>query len=262
MMRGGNAEVPERCNRLYLLPNKSILFLLINPFKIEKILYELFEVQEIIFKNSYILGIKEEQEDIFFEKPIDIEENFCKTINLFEATLKQILFNKLTLKIESKKLNENYTNQRLEINFSKTESKLLTKNIYPMHHHLEYYKKNDMIMTSMTKRIFSCFILYFYNDLNGIILYGKSGSGKTETVKYFAKKLGRKIFLYCCDEKTNIIILDEIFTKCAKTDSFLCLDEFNRLNAETMSTMHKLISKYKKSCKTKIYLFCTMNLGY
>ncbi|KAM0673995.1 dynein heavy chain [Gurleya vavrai] len=119
-----------------------------------------------------------------------------------------------------------------------------------------------MIMTPMTKRIFSCFILYFYNDLNGIILYGKSGSGKTETVKYFAKKLGRKIFVYCCDEKTNITILDEILTKCAKTDSFLCLDEFNRLNAETMSTMHKLISKYKKSCKTKIYLFCTMNLGY
>lgn len=120
----------------------------------------------------------------------------------------------------------------------------------------EYYPPSSFIFTSLTAKIFSSILLSYH--MSGAILYGPSGTGKTETIKYFCRSIGVPLYVFCCNENNEAISLVNIIVGCAKVHSFVCFDEFNRLRKEVMSAVTECIHDHKD----KIKVFLTMNLGY
>lgn len=143
-----------------------------------------------------------------------------------------------------------------EFNFKDALSINTFLNIGTFEYEFEYYPPNDFIFTSLTAKIFSNIILC--KNKSGMILYGPSGTGKTESVKYFCKTIGKPLFVFCCNEKCDYESLRNIIMGCVITRNYICFDEFNRLKKEVMSAITELIVEYKD----KIKVFLTMNFGY
>jgi len=62
-----------------------------------------------------------------------------------------------------------------------------------------------LVMTDMSNRAFFSIISAYINP-KPVVLYGPPGSGKTETVKDLAKKLGINCIRYNCNENVEIEI--------------------------------------------------------
>lgn len=122
--------------------------------------------------------------------------------------------------------------------------------------YFEYFSPSSFIFTSLTAKIFSNISLAMH--LPGVILYGPSGTGKTETIKYFCRSIGKQVYTFCCNEKNTIQSLVNIIKGCSRMGAYICFDEFNRLTSEVMSAVTECI--YENKDKVKIFL--TMNLGY
>lgn len=120
----------------------------------------------------------------------------------------------------------------------------------------EYYPPTDFIFTFLTAKIFASISLS--KNMCGVILYGPSGTGKTESVKYYCRTIGRPLFVFCCNENCDFSSLKNIIIGCALTGSYICFDEFNRLKKDVMSSVTELI--FEKRSEIKVFL--TMNLGY
>ncbi|TBT97653.1 hypothetical protein CWI39_2826p0010, partial [Hamiltosporidium magnivora] len=119
-----------------------------------------------------------------------------------------------------------------------------------------YYPPPSLILTPLTITVLS-YISLSLLQLQGVILYGPSGTGKTETVKYYSRLKGKRLITFCCNNTCSYDTLNNIFYGCYKTNSYVCFDEFNRLTKEVMSTVEDLILYYKG-----VKVFLTMNLGY
>jgi len=120
----------------------------------------------------------------------------------------------------------------------------------------EYYLPSSFIFTSLTAKIFSSILLSYH--MSGVILYGPSGTGKTETIKYFCRSIGVPLYVFCCNENNEATSLVNIIVGCSRMHSFVCFDEFNRLRKEVMSAVTECIHDHKDTIK----VFLTMNLGY
>ncbi|KAM0680799.1 Cytoplasmic dynein 1 heavy chain 1 [Glugoides intestinalis] len=186
-----------------------------------------------------------------------LEENTCysqqQLISIIDEAVSEFKYFS-----DMKNYNEkSYRIQRLE-EYSKTLLNLI--DIFPRvgktSYLFEYYPPTDFIFTELTARIFAAILLA--RNMSGVILYGPSGTGKTESVKYYCRSIGRQLFVFCCNEKCSFESLKNIVLGCELTGSYICFDEFNRLKKDVMSAMTELIFEKKE----KIKIFLTMNLGY
>ncbi|KAG0418694.1 Dynein heavy chain 8, axonemal, partial [Dictyocoela roeselum] len=119
----------------------------------------------------------------------------------------------------------------------------------------EYFPESDIIFTEMTHKIFSA-IHESFKYKHGTILYGLSGTGKTETAKYFCRLTGQYLTIFCCSEKCTLKTLKTLIDASKINSTILCLDEFNRLDVKVMSSAVDLI------IKNRVKIFLTMNIGY
>lgn len=121
----------------------------------------------------------------------------------------------------------------------------------------EYYPPSDMVFTSLTSRIFSMISVSLLH-LSGLILYGRSGTGKTESVRYYCRSVGRPVFVFCCNADCDMETLRRIIRGAVLTGSYVCFDEFNRLSECVMSSATEMILENRE--RTRFFL--TMNIGY
>ncbi|KAH9411481.1 dynein [Ordospora pajunii] len=121
----------------------------------------------------------------------------------------------------------------------------------------EYYPPTDIVFTPLVCRIL-CTIEVTLRKLSGLILYGRSGTGKTESVKYYCRTIGVPVIVFCCNAKCSFKTLERVIRGACLAGMYVCFDEFNRLNAEIMSGVTELI--LGSMDKTKFFL--TMNTGY
>ncbi|TBU18790.1 dynein heavy chain [Ordospora colligata] len=121
----------------------------------------------------------------------------------------------------------------------------------------EYYPPTDIVFTPLVCRIL-CTIEVTLRKLSGLILYGRSGTGKTESVKYYCRTIGVPVFVFCCNAECSFKTLERVIRGACLVGMYVCFDEFNRLSAQIMSGVTELILGSKE--KTKFFL--TMNTGY
>jgi dynein heavy chain, axonemal len=72
-----------------------------------------------------------------------------------------------------------------------------------------------------------------YYDFGGAP-YGPAGTGKTETIKDLAKKIGRHAIVYNCSVNMHIQQVADLVTGVVACGYWSCFDEFNRIDLRVL----------------------------
>ncbi|RKP16389.1 P-loop containing nucleoside triphosphate hydrolase protein, partial [Rozella allomycis CSF55] len=67
--------------------------------------------------------------------------------------------------------------------------------------------------------------------------------GKTESVKALGCLLGRQVMVFNCDEGLDVESMERIFTGIVKCGSWVCFDEFNRLDSVVLAAVSQQIQE-------------------
>jgi dynein heavy chain 1, cytosolic len=109
-------------------------------------------------------------------------------------------------------------------------------------HGFEYVGVGErLVVTPLTDRAF--FALSHALALRrGGAPAGPAGTGKTETVKALGGLIGRRVVVFNCDETFDTSAIGRILEGVARSGTFLCFDEFNRLEEGVLSAVSTSIS--------------------
>ncbi|AFN83867.1 dynein heavy chain [Encephalitozoon romaleae SJ-2008] len=278
--------------RLYFISDEDLIKALNNRFYYEEIARMMFNIDSIIEKNGSVIGFESCGERVMLEKEVRIDQDLASFIRIFSKeisdTLKSWFYKGLEgmeegcpsiisdLIVEFKYFNmkscemtpklkvleremEKYPNgvNRLYPKPIMIDGVVYMDSIERTEYGFEYYPPTDIVFTSLVCRVVSSIVISL-RSLCGAILYGRSGTGKTESVKYYCRLVGKPVFVFCCNEGCELATLRNVIEAGVLTGSYLCFDEFNRLSEEIMSGATELILSNKE--RTKFFL--TMNIGY
>jgi len=269
--------------RLFYISDEKIIRAINDHRYVKNVLVEIFNVQVVLETGGQITGAAALNEQIIFRYGIDLDQQLSKVVTAFHAEMSAYLracFEAGT-KGEIQLVNDLLLEYRYFAGLSRETNNtvdvlnrisascpdalgLYTKPAYInniLHvgatpYMFEYYPPTSFIFTALTSRIFSSIILNFHRP--GIILYGPSGTGKTETVRHFCRTVGRPLYTFCCSEHVEYSSIQNIITGCARLSSFVCFDEFNRLTSGVMSAVANCLYEHRDRVK----VFLTMNVGY
>lgn len=285
----------EAAPRLFFVSDENIIRTMNDRRRIKDVLTEVFNVTRVLEAAGEIIGIVSQGEEVLLLDKIKMEGSIADIINEFENGLRNRLeayfvsgssdgkiavidelmseylyFGGQPANVGIEKARMDGANVRkIEILRRLFENNPDALGLYPkptliggvLHagetvYRYEYYPPTSFIFTSLTSQIFSTILLNFRRP--GLILYGPSGTGKTETVRYFCRTLGCPLYTFCCSERVEYSSIQNIIAGCAQLGSYVCFDEFNRLRKEVMSAVADCM--YEHRDRTRIFL--TMNIGY
>jgi hypothetical protein len=243
----------NKIEQIQNLNNSTDFELFYNKFKIEfRLALNLYFKSKLtnsqLSKNDEIAFIDEYiNEYNYFNKSDYIETNKTKFLKKHELALRDD-FTKL------------YPKPVIDVFNDSEEIDLFVNSMHKTKYELIYYPPSNIIFTKLTNTIFNK-ISISLDSSAGIILYGESSTGKTETVKYYCRSVGVSVFVFCCNENIDIVLLENIITGCIINKWYLCLDEFNRLSSNVMSKLSDLI--LESTAKDQNFrIFLTFNIGY
>lgn len=93
-----------------------------------------------------------------------------------------------------------------------------------------------LVQTPLTDRCWATISQAIHLKL-GCSPVGPSGTGKTESCKDIAKVLARYCFVFNCAQNMNIQTMLRIFAGACSTGCWVCLDEFNKIDSDTLSVV-------------------------
>ena len=124
---------------------------------------------------------------------------------------------------------------------------------------IEYgFEFNDfqhLVVTPLTIKAYN----YNFNANNAQLagsFYGPAGTGKTETVLDFAKKLGRNCCVVNCADQMTAEIIDRMLNG-VNESNYIVFDEFNRILPEVLAEVADVFEKHAGK-----NIFVTLNPGY
>ena len=103
-----------------------------------------------------------------------------------------------------------------------------------------------LVVTPLTEKCYLTIITALHNKL-GANPHGPAGTGKTESIKDLAKILGKYCIVYNCSESNDIKMLEKLFIGQVTTGSWICFDEFNRIDTEVLSVIATILSNIRSA---------------
>ena len=114
----------------------------------------------------------------------------------------------------------------------------------------EYLGLQDpLIQTPLTDRCYLTLCEALHQNLGGSP-FGPAGTGKTESVKALAHKLGRFAVVFNCDDSFDYKAVANILRGVCQLGAWACFDEFNRLDEHILSAVSQIVQEIQIGLKT------------
>ena len=131
-----------------------------------------------------------------------------------------------------------------------------------------------LVISPLTERCFQSLFLAMHYRYGGAPI-GPAGTGKTESIKEMGKNIARHCYVFNCQGQIDFFSMSKFFKGLAANGTWVCFDEFNRLEVSVLAIISQLIialsdAKHEEADKIQIEetilpfnkncgLFITMN---
>ena len=93
-----------------------------------------------------------------------------------------------------------------------------------------------LVITPLTEKVFQSLFLALHYKYGGAPI-GPVGTGKTESIKELSKMTARHCYVFNCQSSIDLNSMTKFFKGLASSGSWVCFDEFNRLEINVLSVI-------------------------
>ena len=97
-----------------------------------------------------------------------------------------------------------------------------------------------LVISPLTERCFQSLFLALHYKYGGAPI-GPAGTGKTESIKEMAKNMARHCYVFNCQVQIDYTSMSKFFKGLAANGTWVCFDEFNRLEIQVLAIISQLI---------------------